>query len=66
MSYRRHDWEDTTPNTPAGMLGEPTRRCRACGVEQYQTEEHQWMRVVSRYWTPKVSPKCEGERDEQQ
>lgn len=54
-----HQWERHPDSETIRRPFERIRECTLCGAEQTWESDHEWGRVVRRYWYPPVG-KCKG------
>lgn len=60
MSKQGHDWQPVDQGV-FGLIADPKRVCRRCGMEQTRHTETLWMRVSGYKWVPSVG-KCKGSK----
>jgi hypothetical protein len=51
----KHDWDESkSGRLEYGTAFQRVRFCKNCGAIQKEDDDHEWGRLVRRYWYPKV------------
>jgi len=62
MKKMFHQWEPHPDSETFRRPFQRIRRCKRCKVEQTWESDHEWGRVVRRYWYPPAGRYCSGKK----